>query len=202
MTLEELVIKIKAIASQNGVAAENSPLLDSDTLIELVLPRVIDVVTMDVCKDAQQLQALRANHTISFTSGVGTLPATIKEEFIESMYSYGSASNTNAGITTSYKRDLIDYGLGGNTLVNTFSVQNGNIYYRAAGGTATAFTGDLVWNAVTLPTLPSASGMTVSLKANILEQVIALTVAIITGEVPLSKIGLDYTSFAQEGKDT
>lgn len=199
MTLEELVIKIKAIASQNGVA-ESSPLLDSDTLIELILPRVIDVVASDVCKDAQQLQNLRANHTITFTSGVGTLPTTIKEEFIESMYSYGTASNTNVGLTTSYKRDLIDYGLGGSSLTSTFSVQNGNIYYRAAGGTATAFTGDIVFNAVTLPTLPSASGSTVSIKANILEQVVALTVAIITSEVPLSKIGLDYTSFAQEGK--
>jgi len=199
MTLEELVIKIKTIASQNGVA-ESSPLLDSDTLIELVLPRVLDVVASDVCKDAQQIQNLRANHTITFTSGVGTLPTTIKEEFIESMYAYGEFSNTNTGLTTSYKRDLMDYGLGGSSLVATFSIQNGNIYYRAAGGTTTAFTGDIVFNAVTLPTLPSASGSTVSIKANILEQVVALAVAIITGEVPLSKIGLDYTSFAQEGK--
>lgn len=198
MTLEELVIKIKAIATQNG--GGNPAMLDTDTLVELILPRVTDVVVADVCKDAQQLQNLRANHTISFTSGVGTLPTTIKEEFIESMYSYGAASNTNVGLTTSYKRDLIDYGLGGSSLVATFSVQNGNIYYRAAGGTATAFTGSLIWNAVTLPTLPAASGDTVVIKANILEQVIALTVAVITGEVPLGKIGLDYTSFAQEGK--
>jgi len=200
MTLTELVEAIKAIAIQNGVAPEQSPLLDSTTLIELILPRALDVVAMDVCKDEQQAQALRANHTVVFTAGVGTLPSTIKEEFIESVYFYGAASTTNSATLASYKRDFVDYGQGGSNIVPTFSTQNGNIYYRTAGSAANAFNGTLILNAITLPTLPSLASDTVSLKANILQQVIAFTVSIITGQVPLARIGLDYSQLSSEGK--
>lgn len=196
MTLEELVITIKTIASQKGASADNSPLLDSITLVESILPRVLDVVTNDVCKDAQQLQTLRADHTIAFTGGVGTLPATVKEEFIETAYAYTASASTNVGDWASYKRDLIDYGQGGSNIFPSFSVQNGDIYYRKAGELATAYTGNIVFNAVTLPTLSGVSGI----KDNILEQIIALAVSVVIGEVPLGKIGLDFTSFAQEGK--
>jgi len=200
MLLEELVEAIKSIAIQNGVAPEQSPLLDSTTLIELVLPRVLSVVATDVCKDEQQVQALRANHSIDFVDGVAELPTTIKEEFIESAYFYGASASTNSATLASYKRDFIDYGQGGSNIVPTFSTQNGNIYYRTAGAAASAYSGTLLMNAITLPSMPISSTAEVILKANILQQVITLTASIITGQVPLARIGLDYSQLASEGK--
>ncbi len=203
MTREELVIKIQAMAIQAGANAQASPLIDRTTLVELLLPRVIDVVTMDACKDQQQLQALRATHSIDITAGIGDFPTTIKKEFVETTYVFDSSiAGLKSGDFASYKRDLIDYGQGGSSVVASFSVQGDTIYYREAATGVADFTGAININAVTFPSLPASAGGTVDIQDNLLEQIIAMSVGLITEQIPLGTIGLDYTSFAQEGKDT
>lgn len=184
MNLGELITKIKMLATQIGVEPALSPLLDSDALIELLLPRVIDYVTMDVVKDEQQLNALRTDHTLTFASGFAALPSTVKEEYAESIF---FAKNGASYVQTwyEYRNDV-------SVMFDRFIILNGNIYYRAPGESVTGHSGSEIMNAVTYPSLPATESTAVSIKANILEQIISVTVAVVTGKLPIAKIGLDY----------
>jgi hypothetical protein len=81
MTLDELIERIRQVAGANV----ESPLLNTTMLIEIVLPRVMQKVAADAVRDDNQLNALRADHTLSIVSGVVSCPATIKEEYAESI---------------------------------------------------------------------------------------------------------------------
>lgn len=182
MTLDNLVETIRQIAIA-GNADPASPLLNTTVLIELILPRVLHKLVSDAVKDDNQLNALRANHTLSVASGVVSCPATIKEEYAESIV-FTSAP------TTSYQPTRFDYS-NGSSLFDTFTLANGNIYFREAGASAETYTGVKAINAITLPTLPAASTDTVTLKDVLLQQVIVYTASLIRGEIPLQSIGLD-----------
>lgn len=184
MLLSELIVKIKMLATQIGVEAAMSPLLDSDALIELVLPRVIDYVTMDLVKDEQQLQALRTDHTLTFASGFASLPSTVKEEYAESIFFAKNGA--------SYVQQWYEYRNDVSTMFDRFTVLNGNIYYRAPSESVTGHSGNEIMNAITYPSLPATESTAVSIKANILEQIISLAVSVITGQVLIAHIGLDY----------
>lgn len=182
MTLAELVETIRQIAITG--APQESPLMNTTVIAELILPRVLNKLVSDAVKDDNQLNALRANHTLSITSGVVSCPSTIKEEYAESMYFLSVP-------TASYEPTPFDYS-NGSDLFDTFRVDTGNIHYRQAGLSAGIFTGVRAVNAITLPTLPAASTDTVTLKENLLQQVITYTASIIKGEIPLAAIGLDH----------
>lgn len=179
MTLDELVERIRQVA---GVNLE-SPLLNTTMLIEIVLPRVMQKVTADAVRDENQLNALRADHTLSIVSGVVSCPATIKEEYADSIVFLSAP-------VTSYKTDALDFS-NGSSLFDSFRVDSGNIHYRQAGLSAGIFSGTKTINAVTLPVLPTLSSDTVNLKDNLLQEVIAVTASLIKGEIPLSVFGLE-----------
>jgi hypothetical protein len=185
MTLEELVERIRQI----GIAANpESPLLNSKVLIELVLPRVLNKLVSDAARDEYQLNALRADHSLAIASGVVSCPMTIKEEYADSIV-FTSAP------TTSYKPTHFDFS-NGSVLFDSFRVGEGKIYYRQADTGERAFSGTKTINAVTLPTLPTDStgdidvGTTLTLKDDLIEQIIIFTAALIKGEIPLAAIGL------------
>ncbi len=179
MTLAELVETIRQIAGANV----ESPLLNTTMLVELVLPRVIQKVVADAVRDENQLNAFRAAHTLSIVSGVVSCPATIKEEYAESVVFLSAP-------LTSYKSDALDFS-NGSSLFDSFRIDSGSIYYREAGASAGVYTGVKTVNAITFPTLPATSSDSVSLKDNLLQEVIAVTAALIKGEIPLAAFGLE-----------
>jgi hypothetical protein len=187
MTLAELEQTIKQI----GIGANpESPLLNSDVLIELVLPRVLNKVVADVVRDEQQLNALRADHTLSVVSGQVSCPSNIKEEYADSITFPSSP-------LTSYRPTRTDYAQGSD-LFDTFFLANQKIYFRQAGLSAATYTSAITLNAITLPTMPVSAAATVSIKANILEQVITYTASLIRGEIPLQEIGLDNAAVSKK----
>lgn len=105
----------------------NDPhLLDSEVIIEILLPRVFSVVTQNVVKDPNNLNALRKDHTVAFTAGVGTLPESIKEEYVESLYfpifPYASYIPRYEEYSQLSQSVNIDY----------FTIQNRQIYFLPA----------------------------------------------------------------------
>lgn len=179
MTLLELVERIKQTALEIG-----GPVLDTDIIVEILLPRVLDVVASNAVKDEQGLNALRANHNVVFTAGVGALPTYVKEDYADS---FAFVDNEGA----SYKKSYFDFAQSNSDFVDSFHVANSNIYFRQKSSIAGQYGGTLVINAVTTPSLPTLSSDTVTLRSNLLEQVIASTAAIIKGEIPLAYIGLN-----------
>jgi hypothetical protein len=182
MTLDELIERIRQVAGANV----ESPLLNTTMLIEIVLPRVMQKVAADAVRDDNQLNALRADHTLSIVSGVVSCPATIKEEYAESIVFLSAPA-------TSYKTDAFDFS-NGSSLFDAFRVDSGNIHFRQAGLSAGIFTGTKTINAITLPALPTLSTDTVNLKDNLLQEVIAVTASLIKGEIPLAAFGLENIS--------
>lgn len=182
MTLETLIESIRQIAGAN----QESPLLNTAMLTELVLPRVMQKVVADAVKDENQLNALRANHTLSIVSGVVSCPSTIKEEYAESIVFTSAPS-------TSFEPTQFDFS-NGSSLFDTFTIDSGNIYFRQAATGQRAYTGVKTINAITLPTLPTLSSDTVNLKENLLQEVIAITASLIRGETPLALFGLENIS--------
>lgn len=185
MTLAELVEKIRQEAIGIGIDPVSSPVLETTTLIELVLPRVIDLVVANVVKDRHQIQELRANSAQVFASGTSTLPSTIKEEYIEAAYIVEDDA-------ASFEHQWWDYVNNGHDFFGSWYVSGATLYYRAGGQAPGVFNGTLNFNFITTPTLPSTAGSAVNIKTHILEQLITTTVAILRGEIPLASIGLDY----------
>lgn len=185
MTLAEYVEKIRQEAIGIGIDPASSPLLDSTTLIELVSPRVIDVVVANVVKDKHQIQELRANSSQVFVSGVSTLPTTVKTEYIE-------AAHVIEDTTASLEHQWWDYVNNGHPLFGSWYASGSSLYYRAGGQAAGVYTGTLTFNFITTPSLPTASGSTVNIRPIILEQIITMVVALLRGDIPLASIGLDY----------
>lgn len=184
MTFAETVEKIRQLAIQSGGEPAVSPLLDSGVISELLLPRVVDYVTMDIVKSPYQLQALRQQHSLSFSAGLATLPVTIKEEYADS-WAWVSKPNT------SYKREWFDYSALTPIMFPFCTVRGGNVYFRDPGEDVVTHSGMENLTAVTFPSLPSSASGTVDIKANILEQIITMCAAIVKGEIPLAAIGLD-----------
>jgi hypothetical protein len=187
MTLSELIERIRQI----GIAANpESPLLNTTVLVELILPRVLNKVAAEVVRDEYQLNALRQDHVLSVSSGVVSCPSVIKEEYADSIVFPSSP-------LTSFQPTRTDYAQGSD-LFDTFFVANQKIYFRQAGESVAGYTSAITVNAITLPVLPTLASDTVDIKANILEQVITYTAALIRGELPLQSIGLDNAAISQK----
>lgn len=188
MILSELIERIKQVAIGVAQSPLDPRLLDNEVLIELILPRVFSIIAQNVAKDPNNLNALRKDHTISFTLGVGTLPETIKEEYADSIVFTDSVEEM-----ASYVPQYPDYALAPTSnFTPMFTVRNRQLYYQPANGSPGTFTGSRTINAVTLPSLPALVSDTVVLKDNLIEEVISFAAALITGKIPFSAIGLDY----------
>lgn len=198
MTLTQLIERIRI--ESLGMASEPAipGILDSELLIEVLLPRCIDAVVADSAADPNQLHQLRQDHTISFTAGVADLPESIEEQFIESAHISGGNETYNE--YPSYKRDFVDYNLSSASRTPTFTVKNRKIYYRAANALSNAFTGNLVFNVITTPSIPASVSDTVVAKDSLLEKVIMLAASIISGRIEPGAIALDFMDMTPKRK--
>lgn len=193
MILSELIERIKVVATGLSRSPLDPRLLDSEVLIEVILPRVFEIVAQNAAKDGDNLNALKKDHSITFASGVGTLPEAIKEEFTDSI-SFPTI------YYVSYEPRYEDFVLdSASDLIGTFTIHNRQIYYRPAGAAFGAFNGSVTVNAVTLPTLPTLISDTVVLKDSLLEEVISLASSVINGTTPLPAIGVDYPPVLSNG---
>lgn len=286
MILSELIERVKLTAI--GMGNPDPRLLDSEVLVELVLPRVFSIVTQNTAKDPNALAGVRKDHTLSFVDGVAPFPEDVREEFTDSIYfpnvtqvsfirgfdDWNSTAASSwehvftvqqrnmyftpttgfvsligspsaAGIYTprGTYQDTVDqttntyYVLlgrpdsdieiddvlgvptfqgGSNCIIHESGIwivndDTGTLAYFSnddvtssmtwtdvGGGlpapttSVTAFTGDVLMNAITIPTLPTLVGDTVVAKDNILEEVIMTAAAVVTKQISLTAISLDY----------
>lgn len=169
----------------NTIGAANPRLLDAEVLAELVLPRVFDKVVQNYCKDEDGLHEFAKDHSIVLTDGIGTLPDGVKTEYIDSIY---LPSNPMASYIPRYE----DFYLNNSEIVDTFTIQNGQFYFRGVGEDSGDSDETISINCITIPSFPSLSSDTVDIKASIIEQIIGYAAAVLVGNVPLSELGLEY----------
>lgn len=184
MTLEEVIERIKQEAIHLGASPEQvKKLLDSELIVELILPKICQEVTKASVKDELKLNALRSDHSVDITAGAGPLPVDVEEDYAEHAY-----------LTTqpmaSYVRQPFDYFNNGHSVIPTFYIGDGNLYYRDGGASATAYTGRVTLNAVTTPTLPATLGTAWTVNASVLEDIIFMAANLVADRIPLSQFGM------------
>lgn len=188
MILSEVIERIRQEATGMSSQPISDRLLDSEVLIELILPRCIEIVATDATKDPYQMDALRQDHVLSVVSGVVSLPESIKEEYVEAL-NVTSISTGSFQEPASYRRSWVDYTLIKDSIGPVFTIRNRKMYYRPSNTTHGSFSGAVGINAITLPTLTSI-GAEVSMKDNLLEKVITLAAQVVAGTIVLP--GLDF----------
>lgn len=192
MTLKELIARIKIAATQTGVVDEASPFLDSEMLIEVILPRALQIIVEEAMKDSFKINALHREFEILIFAGFGNLPAELDESF-----AYTFEITPQDGVSprgASYIAQYEDYYNRSNSLVSTFYVGGGLIHFRPAGATVTDYSDGIVVNAVAVPKVPDLLADTVVMDAELIEKLIAFTAAVIRGEIPLASVGLGNTA--------
>lgn len=79
MTFTELCQRILLEAQRGGERAELAN-LDTQSVIEAIMPSVLQEVTTRYAANPSTQSLLRQSHTVAITSGVGTLPDTVLTE--------------------------------------------------------------------------------------------------------------------------
>src|SRR5688572_11763739 len=128
MTLEELIERIRVVALETGPLEARPALLNTEVLIELLLPRCLDVLAEKICRTPAGLNALRKEVNVNFALGVGTLPASIREEHLETITFIDD-------LPCSYVPSWFEFNLdptGSNRPLDfsRYTVKNGLIYYH------------------------------------------------------------------------
>jgi hypothetical protein len=192
VTLNELIARVKVIATDSAGGEVSQEMLNTDVLIELILPRCLDVVVERAARTPDGVQPLRGEVVVAFVSGVGTLPNTIKEEHVETVVFKEDPATSY--VPTWHEFELhplpgdppLDY--------SRFTVKGGQILYHQFDRTKYTFTGNRTIIALLRPALPTLIGDPVVIRDQILEQVIMLAASVVSGQTPVKEIGLDYAN--------
>lgn len=185
MILSELIERIKFVAIGAGEGPANPRLLDSEVLIELVLPRCFQRVCEETTLDENRLKDLLDTHTIDVVAGVGTLPENLLVKWSRAISVVFPSKS--ASLISSY----MQYAMTADSIVDTFCIQGRDFLYREDNSAINDYTGSVTLYGVTVPTLPASVSSTVVAPDYILEQVISLAAAVVNGQLPLTKIILD-----------
>lgn len=135
MILSEVIERVRLLASNLGGGPPDARLLGSEVIVEIILPRVFEIITQNAAKDPENLNSLRKDHTIAMTNGVGTLPESIKEEFVSSIFVVDvDGASTAPQYFDSYTPQYQEYFQGSlDTLVGQFTIRNRQFYYYPPG---------------------------------------------------------------------
>lgn len=186
MTLNELIARIKVVAIDTASEEIRPRLLDSQVMIEILLPRAMDILYEKTARNPEGLNALRKQFSVNFASGEAPLPATLKEEHIPTLT---CVTDYNASYVPSWQefagRDDLHY--------PKFTVKDGKIHYRSRSGVLGGRIGNLTFAAILRPSLPALITDQVDIRDPFLSELIMFTASIINGQVPLSTISLSYT---------
>lgn len=185
MTLLELIERVKTVATGTEMGPADPRMLDSEVLIEIILPRAFDIVVKQITKDEKSLNTLRMDQTLTFTAGVATLPDSIDEQYTDSIYFKNSPM---ASFIPRYE----DFILAPRRIVDTFTIANGSIYYREAGDEDIGGPQTQVINAITIPVLPTLISDQVVARDHVIEQIIFYAASIVNGSTSLDKASMDF----------
>jgi hypothetical protein len=198
MTLEELIARVKVVALETATRDIRPLLLNTDVLIEVLLPRCLEFVVERVMKTPDGLQSLRGEVTVAFTSGVGTLPSTLKADYVDMIVFKDDPSTSHVPSWHEFDmdpdgdEDPVDY--------SRFHITNGQIHYHRRDYLKNSFTGNQVVMGILTPVLPTLVGDTVTLNESIIQKLITTTAAVVNGQIPLSQLGLNYGSLERVNK--
>jgi hypothetical protein len=180
MILSELIERIKQVAIEYG----GPPFLDSDPIIEMILPRTAQLLVERVLSREEGFDCLSRAHVILFAAGNADLPTGVDGMYSDYMF-------FPLKPTSAYVKEKADYFNLNQVYFPVFHVSDGKIYYRGFGETTSAHAGNETLNAITYIVIPTLISDTVDIDEVLLNELIFLTAMVLIGKVPSATIGLD-----------
>ena len=155
MTYEEVCTRILFEAQRGGEKAELAN-LNTQSVIESIMPSVLQDVAQRCAGDPQRQSLLRQTHTVTLASGVGTLPAEVLTSCI-----WGStvwvADENDVGPRMSFT-PWVSFINPADDRLGYYSVRGDHEFYWADPGESypdLTRTGDVQYTGATTPTVPA-----------------------------------------------
>lgn len=202
MILSELIARIKQVAIDTSKGPIDPKVMDSEVLIELILPRALQIVTTDILESPEGFNSFRRTITLAFTTGSAPVPAGLKEEYIPYLVfeDLPDASYIEDWFTfqTEYADDDALVARAPYT-VPRFTFKDKKIYLYGSGAIFGSITASLNVIAIVVPTLPAAAADTVDIRDDFLQRMIAFTASVVNGTIPISALGI--ANITEEDQD-
>jgi len=149
ITLTELLARTRTIATQMGIDANQSAMIDNLAGMRALLNNCVLEVYRRKSKNPRFIRDITARTTVAITAGSGTLPSTVMREMLSS----GDFTDDNNSLVTYYPY-AADYNSGVNFTQLGYSYLLGDtIKYTAPAPDLDAYTGNLFITSPVLPTI-------------------------------------------------
>lgn len=162
MTYQELCNRILLEAQRGGERAELAN-LNTQSVIEAMMPSVLQDVALKFARDEEGRSLLRETHTITLTLGVGTVPASVLTQCKWGASISDPLDTTVAQLQSlvAYWQDFVQLRTGLEADIPWWTIRgNDEFYYLAAGedyDPTAGYDGDIELTIATVPSIPAAA---------------------------------------------
>jgi len=148
------------LANTLGTDGHASAIIDNRVAIEDLFPIALRAAFAELAKDVSQLASLKRTHTISITSGVGTLPDTVMNEYLDNSSAWTTA---NSDLVT-YQERYLDFLRPTYPQYGAYTTKGSQFLFREPDADYGAFTGS-----VYLSDIPSTITDAIDVSTNVAE---------------------------------
>lgn len=180
-SLNEILARAETLAAGRGADASQSPVIDAGMTAEALFPHAVRFAMAKLLNSGANLHEMTAEHTISITSGVGALPATVLKEAVK-FATFPTRKYCTVVSFGDFQRDtfpMLDY----------VAVNNSQVLFKPSSYSLPTgdnpFTGNLVANFVTIPAKPATATADTGLSAKVVDEVVLTIAGALTGEIKL-----------------
>lgn len=161
MTLTEIYQRAQLEAMRGSEAAEMAN-LDTQAVVQAILPSVLQDVTLNCYADPDKRSLLKQSHTIAIAAGVGVFPAAALKQALAGGMVLEPDDADVLPEDISYVPEWVDYVAAKNyePRLGYFSVKDDTDFHYASPTDATynEFTGDIEYIGATVPAIPADPG--------------------------------------------
>jgi hypothetical protein len=173
---KQILDRALRIATMTGTDAHQSAVVDNAVVLEDYFYSALKQSVLAGASDPSESAGLKRDHTISITNGIGTLPDVVLEECLNDSTVYNDDDDQ-----TSYQPRYADYLRPVHSLIGYYAVQGTSFLYRAPGGDAGEFDGDINLVAVSLPDIPATITDAITISSATAERTIQILAGMIRG---------------------
>ena len=172
--------KALRIATMAGLDPHTSPVVDNGVVAEDLFYDALRRAVAESAKNPSDAQAMKRDHTITMTDGVGTMPDTALDDFLSSSSIYSTTDSTVAE-NSSYCPRYVDYQRPVHSQLSYYAVQGSSLLYREPGGDAGAWDGDLHLVTVSTPTIPATITDPITISTELAELTVTILASMLKG---------------------
>ncbi len=168
------------VATMAGLDPHTSPVVDNGVVAEDLFYDALRRAVAESAKNPSDAQAMKRDHTITITNGVGTMPDTVLDDFLSSSSIY-STTDSNIAENSTYCPRYVDYLRPVHSQLGYYAVQGSSLLYREPAGDAGAWDGDLHLVTVSTPAIPATIADAMTISTELAERTIQILAGMLRG---------------------